>query len=467
MASLYKQRYTTKIPPKAEIVKIDGKKKVRMVGRGGKTKLLDFVRGRDGDDRMVGYSPNWMINYVDYDGRRRVKSTGCRDKTAARQVMTQLELEVEQVRSGVLSRRELRLAEYRVASIEELIRDYLTHLAVKTVKGRRICEAYRRGAEQRLRQILEECQFRTLDDVNRESVENWMLQAENKGTGPRTINCYRSAILAFCNWAVKYQRLASNPLAGLFRADESRDTRHQRRAITEEEVARLLRAAELRPIAEYGRPKIPKDPSKPRGRHNWTRGPLTWENLEECYQLGLEAMKNSPGKIKEYRRIGRQRKLAYRVLLTTGLRKGELAAVTVDCLHLNAERPFLLLPGSFTKNGQTATIPLRAEITEAVRAWIDELGLFSLDPVFDPIPTIRNFDADIAAANIPKRDERNRVVDIHALRHTFGTHLAKAGVAPRTAMAAMRHSKIELTMNVYTDPALLDIAGAVDSLPAF
>ena len=29
----------------------------------------------------------------------------------------------------------------------------------------------------------------------------------------------------------------------------------------------------------------------------------------------------------------------------------------------------------------------------------------------------------------------------------------------------MRHSKLELTMNVYTDPALLDVAGAVEALP--
>ena len=37
----------------------------------------------------------------------------------------------------------------------------------------------------------------------------------------------------------------------------------------------------------------------------------------------------------------------------------------------------------------------------------------------------------------------------------------------RTAMAAMRHSGIELTMNYYTDPVLLDVAGAVDALPSF
>jgi hypothetical protein len=30
----------------------------------------------------------------------------------------------------------------------------------------------------------------------------------------------------------------------------------------------------------------------------------------------------------------------------------------------------------------------------------------------------------------------------------------------------MRHSKLDLTMNVYTDPALLDVRGALDVLPS-
>jgi hypothetical protein len=45
--------------------------------------------------------------------------------------------------------------------------------------------------------------------------------------------------------------------------------------------------------------------------------------------------------------------------------------------------------------------------------------------------------------------------------------LSKAGVSPRVAQAAMRHSSIDLTMNVYTDPRLLDVQGAVESLPEF
>src|SRR5262249_40266887 len=75
-------------------------------------------------------------------------------------------------------------------------------------------------------------------------------------------------------------------------------------------------------------------------------------------------------------------------------------------------------------------------------------------------------DRDLKAAGIPKRDDGGRTVDVHALRTRFGTLMSKAGVAPRTAQAAMRHSDIKLTMNVYTDPRLLDVPGAVDKLPA-
>ena len=62
-------------------------------------------------------------------------------------------------------------------------------------------------------------------------------------------------------------------------------------------------------------------------------------------------------------------------------------------------------------------------------------------------------------------DDRGRTVNVHAMRHTFGTHVSKGGVSPRTAQAAMRHRKLDLTMNVYTDPRLLDVAGAMDALP--
>ena len=82
-----------------------------------------------------------------------------------------------------------------------------------------------------------------------------------------------------------------------------------------------------------------------------------------------------------------------------------------------------------------------------------------------PRNMVKSFNLDLATAGIDKQDERGRTVDLHALRHTVGTHLGKNGVPPRTAQAAMRHSSLDLTMNVYTDPSLLDVAGALAALP--
>ena len=71
-----------------------------------------------------------------------------------------------------------------------------------------------------------------------------------------------------------------------------------------------------------------------------------------------------------------------------------------------------------------------------------------------------------AAAGIPKRDDRGRTLDVHALRTTFGTLLSSTGALPRVAQAAMQHSDIKLTMGVYTDPRMLGIREAVERLPS-
>jgi integrase len=74
---------------------------------------------------------------------------------------------------------------------------------------------------------------------------------------------------------------------------------------------------------------------------------------------------------------------------------------------------------------------------------------------------------DLAAARIAKRDAQGRTVDVHSLRHTFATLLARKGVSPSAAQKLMRHSDIRLTMNTYTHLDLADTASAVAALPKF
>jgi len=74
---------------------------------------------------------------------------------------------------------------------------------------------------------------------------------------------------------------------------------------------------------------------------------------------------------------------------------------------------------------------------------------------------------DLATVGILKVNAHGRTVDVHAMRHTFVTLMARSGVMPTTAQKLMRHSDIRLTMNIYTHLDLADTAGAVAALPTF
>ena len=69
---------------------------------------------------------------------------------------------------------------------------------------------------------------------------------------------------------------------------------------------------------------------------------------------------------------------------------------------------------------------------------------------------------DLVAAGIPF-ETREGVLDFHALRTSFITNLARAGVHPKIAQQLARHSDINLTMQVYTK---LDLGELADALKA-
>ncbi len=112
-------------------------------------------------------------------------------------------------------------------------------------------------------------------------------------------------------------------------------------------------------------------------------------------------------------------------------------------------------------------LPLRRDLAESLRRHLADLGDDAGEFVFDvPSNFTRVFDADLAAAGIAKTDRQGRTLDVHCLRHTFATLLARSGVSPSVAQKLMRHSDIRLTMNIYTHLDLSDTAGAVAALPA-
>ena len=272
--------------------------------------------------------------------------------------------------------------------------------------------------------------------------------------------------------------------------------------MTTAELLKLLHVARWRPLAEFGRESVKKDAEDVRSkRGTWTMKPLTIENIDDAVDRAREVLADNTDFITQLELRGRERQLVYKTLLTTGLRKGELASVMLRHLDLDAERAFLPLDAQSEKNREGNSIPLRADLAAEFRDWLaDRVAtrrqaaqnaptikfdrkagrdgrnspneaeggkLLSPDePLFDvPAALVKILDRDLEAADIPKRDDRGRTLDVHALRTSFGTHLSMAGVSLRTAQAAMRHSDPKLTANVDTDPRLLDVHGAVEARP--
>ena len=66
---------------------------------------------------------------------------------------------------------------------------------------------------------------------------------------------------------------------------------------------------------------------------------------------------------------------------------------------------------------------------------------------------------------IVTEDAEGRVIDLHAMRTTLGTKLARQGVAPQIAQRIMRHSDYKTTLKHYTVLGLTDTARAVNELP--
>ncbi|HLA85605.1 MAG TPA: hypothetical protein VJL29_12500, partial [Thermoguttaceae bacterium] len=259
-----------------------------------------------------------------------------------------------------------------------------------------------------------------------------------------TRNEYRGAWVTFCNWCMTTRpaRLLSNPFAGVARADANADRRRTRRALTEVELTRLLDVARRRPL-------------------------LDAMTVRRGARKGEVCGKVRPEVRRRLELLGWERALIYKTLVLTGLRKLELASLSVGQLALDDDLPCLTLKAANEKNRQGATIPIRADLAADLRAWLAEKARIAADEtaticmdrkrrvadgrktndtrtayglpadvlVFFTVPAglVRILDRDLVAAGIAwqvevspgkwridKRDERGRTVDVHALRHTFG-----------------------------------------------
>ena len=229
---------------------------------------------------------------------------------------------------------------------------------------------------------------------------------------------------------VKAQRSESNPLRVIPKLDESRDRRRVRRPLTDDELARLLAVAD------------------DRGRRAW-----------------------------------------YMAAAMAGLRRGDLQRLTWADLDF-ADRSITIRDG---KAKRVDVIPMHPQLAEELQRLRDDALAMPTAKVFPRSVmalTVRKdllraglareetvIDADGEPVMIGKdkrrhpktrivtEDAEGRVIDLHGLRTTLGTNLARAGIAPQIAQRIMRHSDYRTTLKHYTVLGLADTTKAIEQLP--
>ncbi len=256
----------------------------------------------------------------------------------------------------------------------------------------------------RVIKLMKECRWNLARDITAESFVAWR---NTQKRSDKTLNEYLTSARSLLNWMEAKGRLLHNPLKTV-EAPSTRDVQvRPRRAFTDNEMKNLLALA---------------------------------------------------GK----------RRIVYLASAMTGLRRGELAQLQRGDFALDAERPRVVVRAVTTKNHKQAIIPLHWALVAELRAHLSNVPAGSSMPLFaDLMPTMDEFRADLAKAEIPFIDESGRRADFHSLRHTFCTNLQRAGVNQRVLMELMRHSDRRLSDRVYTDAALLGTNEAVQKLAGF
>lgn len=358
--------------------------------------------------KVVKRCEHFTIQYRDDAGKiRRVK--GYRDKGATKQLAAKLESALARGEQGLVD-------PYKVARARPLSEHVTEYVADLRAAGRD--RKYIDNMQRRLTILADGCGWRTLPEVEANSFMRWR-DAESK-LAPRwkgreqkadrvsaaTLNQYLDTARAFLNWCVASKRCPLNPLADVNKV--TGEKKRKRRALSDEEVTRLMTAAP------------------------------------------------------------EERRIVYRLGIGAGLRRAELEDLEWGDVRLNAIRPYIELRAEATKARRGDRLPLAQSLADDLRKLKpDDAG--EGDMVFRRVPSLVLWKNDLRAAGIPYADAQGRVVDFHAgTRKTLCTRLHRGGVPLATAMRLMRHTDAKLTMVDYTDDAQLgiDVPMLAEILPA-
>jgi len=273
-----------------------------------------------------------------------------------------------------------------------------------------------------LARLVKDLRLATVRDISKPALLRWRQERIAAGAANKTVNNQVGALKAALNLAVRLGQLQTSPLHGFSGLPViGAHQRRRPRALSDWEISRLLAAA-----LEHDRTRcgVPREP-------------------------------------------------LLRALILTGARWGELTRAT--WADLDVERATLTLRAETTKTGCERAIPLDSGLLETLvitgRRFCAKPGSrIFLAPRGKPWPAntgpFRHYLHELLArCGIPIIDDSGRRVHVHALRHTFATRLARAGVPVQTAQLLTGHRTASVLLGIYTHLRVEESRKAIEGLP--
>ncbi len=169
---------------------------------------------------------------------------------------------------------------------------------------------------------------------------------------------------------------------------------------------------------------------------------------------------------------GEDRYSVYLLALTTGFRANELAKLERTSFLLDLDPPIVQLWARSGSKTRGARQPIPAGVAAHFREYLPSR------PAKGPIwpgdwanKTADMLRDDLAEAGVEyavDAGDGDRFLDFHALRHSYISALAAAGVGPKELQVLARHTDPTLTLAIYTHASAENLSGAVEriALPA-
>jgi integrase len=362
--------------------------------------------------------PRWVATWTDASGQRRRQALST-DKLVAQRKLNAIirERDLELVGLGTESGQERLLGELKTL--------YISDLAVTAVPR------HVKQVAAHLEGTFEATGAVRVGDLVPHKLMRHRAELLAAGRAVRTANVRIACLRAMMRWCVQAGFIGADPLARLKQLPEHESTqRRRRRALSEEEIDAFMAAvrADDRACSAH-HPRVPQAP-------------------------------------------------LFAAFLETGARYGELTATSWHDVDL--ERGMLRLRAETTKARKERSIPLRDEMVAALRNLRDaQVAVLRrplnprdrvfLSPEGKPWPwhsvnLMRIFVRTLEAAGIDRVDDAGRQLDLHALRHTLATRLARSGVGLVQAQRILGHADPKLTARIYSHLEPEDLRDAIEQI---